>query len=450
MGDKPSPSPRQQGGQPEFRRHSTQADARAGAQAYADYQTVDFNMQPFTVAWEITRACALRCVHCRAEAIPKRNPLELTTEEGFRFIDEAKEIGGPILILTGGDPMMRRDVYDFIAYAAKEKGLRVALSPSATALVTRKALAKARESGVLRTHISLDGSTPGIHDAFRQTQGSFRRTMEVLDDLSELGMTIQIGTTVSRYNLNDLPEIMDVISRYNVVMWNLFFLVPTGRGTGEDIISPEEHEQAFHWMYDVSKTAPFDVRSTAAMHYRRVVVQRRRLELAAEARRQGKTVEELPPKADQPAAGLYPTRGFLTGAGYSFQDGLGQSAMKGVNDGNGFAFVDHVGNVCPSGFLQLPAGNLRKQSFIDIYRNSPVFRQLRDYAQLKGKCGACDFRDVCGGSRARAFGVTGDYLESEPYCVYVSAEAQERGLTAPPPVPRQRPDSDYIPVVARA
>ena len=442
MGDKPSSaSQAAEGEQPVFRQHSALADAKAGAQAYADYQAIDFNLQPFTVAWEITRACALRCVHCRAEAIPRRNPLELTTEEGFRFIDDVKEIGGPILVVTGGDPMMRRDVYDFISYAAKDKGLRVALSPSATALVTRKSLAKVKECGLLRTHISLDGSTPDIHDDFRQSPGSFQRTMEILDTLSELEMTIQIGTTVSRFNLHDLPAIMEVISRYNVVMWNLFFLVPTGRGTAEDMINPEEHEQVFHWMYDISKTAPFDVRSTAAMHYRRVVIQRRRMELAAEARRQGKSVEELLRERGAP--------GHLTGAGFSFQDGLGQSAMKGVNDGNGFAFVDHVGNVCPSGFLQLPAGNLRKQSFIDIYRNSPVFRQLRDYSQLKGKCGACDFRDVCGGSRARAFAVTGDYTESEPYCVYVSAEAQQKGLTAPPPWPRRRPDADYVPVVAR-
>lgn len=447
MGDKPSPALRQaQGEAAGFRRHSAEADARAGARPYAQYQAIDFDRQPFTVAWEITRACALKCVHCRAEAIPRRNSLELTTEEGVRFIDELQEMGGPILVISGGDPMMRRDVYDFISYAAKEKGLRVALSPSATALVTRKALAKAKWSGLLRTHISLDGSNPEIHDRFRQSPGSFQRTMEILDDLSDLGMTIQIGTTVSRFNLHDLPAIMDVISKYNVVMWSLFFLVPTGRGTAEDMISPEEHEQVFHWMYEMSKTAPFDLRSTAAMHYRRVVIQRRRLELAAEARREadarrGKTGEEL--------LGERGPAGHLTGAGYSFQDGLGQSAMKGVNDGNGFAFVDHTGNVCPSGFLQLPAGNLRQQSFIEIYRNSPLFRQLRDYSLLKGKCGACDFRDVCGGSRARAFTVTGDYLESEPYCVYVSAEAKAKGLTAPPPWPRQRPDSDYVPVVAR-
>jgi radical SAM protein len=422
-----------------YRRHSEAADAKRGAGPYAQYQAIDFNQQPFTVAWEITRACALKCVHCRAEAIPKRNPLELNTEEGLRLIDDIKTIGGPILVFTGGDPMMRRDVYDFISYASKDKGLRVALSPSATALVTRKSLAKAKDAGLLRTHISLDGSTAPIQDRFRQSPGSFQRTMRILDDLSELDMTIQIGTTVSRFNLHDLPAIMELISKYNVVMWNLFFLVPTGRGTAEDLISPEEHEQVFNWMYDISKTAPYDVRSTAAMHYRRVVIQRRRMEIATEARRQGKTPEQFIRDGG--------TVGHVTGGGYSFQDGLGQSAMKGVNDGSGFAFIDHLGNVCPSGFLQAPAGNLRKQSFIEIYRNSSVFRQLRDLSQLKGKCGACDFRDVCGGSRARAFGITGDFMESEAYCTYVSAEAKEMGLTAPQPWQRQRPDSYYLPVV---
>ncbi len=422
-----------------YRGHSAEADSRAGAKPYAEYMSVDFSQQPFTVAWEITRACALRCVHCRAEAIPRRNPLELTTEEGFRFIDDLKAIGGPILVVTGGDPMMRRDVYDFISYAANDKGMRVALSPSATALLTKKSLGKAKACGLLRTHISLDGSNAAIHDGFRQMPGVFQRTMEVLETLSDLDMTIQIGTTVSRYNLNDLQAIMDVISKYNVVMWNLFFLVPTGRGATEDMISPEEHERVFNWMYDVSKMAPFDVRSTAAMHYRRMVMQRRRAEMAG----------ALEHAAERAGESMPPGKGYLTGAGYSFQDGMGQSAMKGVNDGNGFAFVDHLGNVCPSGFLQTPAGNLRKQSFIEIYRDSPLFRLLRDYSQLKGKCGACDFRDVCGGSRARAFAVTGDYMESEPYCVYTSPEARARGLGAPPAPPRERPDSYYAQPVTR-
>ena len=365
------------------------------------YQDVDFDVSPFTLAWEITRACALRCLHCRAEAQPRRDPRELTAEEGFRLIDQIAATGSPILVVTGGDPMMRRDVFDFISYAAKDKGLRVALAPSATKLVTSAALEKAREAGALRVQISLDGSGPEVHDSFRGFTGSFQRTTEIMADLAELGVGLQVGTTVSRRNLQDLPRIMELVARYEAVMWNLFFLVPTGRGALEDVISPQEHEEVFHWMYETARTAPFDIRTTAAQHYRRVVIQRRRAEAAQE-------------RADAPL--------FLTGAGYSFQDGLGQ-AVKGVNDGNGFAFIDHVGNVCPSGFLQLPAGNVRRQSFTEIYRHSPLFRDLRDYSRLKGKCGLCDFREVCGGSRARAFAVTGDYLESDPYCVYMPPAA---------------------------
>lgn len=369
---------------------------------------VDFDQSPFTVAWEITRACALQCVHCRAEAIPRRDPRELTTEEGFRLIDQVRDSGRPILVITGGDPMMRPDVFDLIAYAARQ-GLRVALSPSATALVTRRRLRRAKEAGVLRTHISLDGATPESHDGFRQSPGSFQRTMEIMDDLRDLGMSLQVGTTVSRYNLHEVDRIAPIVGEYGAVMWSLFFLVPAGRGSAEEMISAEEHEQLFHWMYDLSKTAPFDVRSTAAMHYRRVVIQRRRQELEAEARRRGLAVDEL-----RQRPGIH-----LSGAGYSFADGMGQSAMKGVNDGNGFAFIDHVGNVCPSGFLQIPAGNVRQRSFVDIYRHSELFRSLRDYSRLKGKCGLCDFREVCGGSRARAYAVTGDIHESEPYCAYL-------------------------------
>ena len=369
---------------------------------------VDFDLTPFTVAWEITRACALACVHCRAEAQPRRDPRELSTEEGFRLIDELVEVGGPILVVTGGDPLMRPDLIDFIRYAAG-RGLRVALSPTATALATRERLQEARDAGVARVQISLDGSRPDIQDAFRGRDGSFQRTVEILETIGDLDVSLQVGTTVSRYNLDDLDRIADVVAHYSAVMWNLFFLVPTGRGKVEDMISAEEHERVFNWMYDLSKSAPFDVRTTAAQHYRRVVIQRRRQESTGNESASGGAL-------------------MVTGAGYSFADGLGQSG-KGVNDGNGFAFVSHTGDVCPSGFLPLPAGNVRAQSFVDIYRHSELFRQLRDYRRLKGKCGLCDFRDVCGGSRARAFAVTGDYLESDPYCAYIPPAAR-RGQTA--------------------
>lgn len=354
---------------------------------------VDFEQTPFTVAWEVTRACAYACIHCRAEAQPKRDPHELTTDEGFRLIDELVEVGRPILIVTGGDPMMRPDLLDLIRYAAG-RGLRVALSPTATKLVTLERLRQAREAGVARVQMSLDGSRPDVQDAFRGRPGSFVRTLEILDDIRSAGLSLQVGTTVSRHNVDDLPAIADVVGAYDAVMWSLFFLVPTGRGRPEDMISPEEHERVFNWLYDLSKTAPFDARTTAAQHYRRVVIQRRRDEATSSER------------------GL-----LVTGAGYSFADGLGQSS-RGVNDGNGFAFISHIGDVCPSGFLPLSGGNIRERSFVDIYRQSALFRELRDHSRLKGKCGVCDFRDVCGGSRARAYAVTGDYLESDPYCVY--------------------------------
>jgi radical SAM protein len=362
---------------------------------------VDFNQTPFTVAWEVTRACAYACIHCRAEAQPKRDSRELTTEEGLRLIDELVEVGRPILVVTGGDPMMRPDLFDLIRYAS-DQGLRVALSPTATKLVTPQRLREAREAGVARIQMSLDGSRPEVQDAFRGRPGSFQRTLEILDDIRNAGISLQIGTSVSRYNVGDLEAIARVVGEYGAVMWSLFLLVPTGRGRREDMISAAEHERVFNWLYDLSKDAPFDVRTTAAQHYRRVVIQRRQEEAAAASEK-----------------GV-----LVTGAGYSFADGLGQS-NRGVNDGNGFAFISHTGNVCPSGFLPLSGGNIRGQSFANIYRNSTLFRDLRDYSRLKGKCAVCDFRDVCGGSRARAYAVTGDYLESDPYCIYQPGSASD-------------------------
>lgn len=355
----------------------------------------DFDLSPFTVAWEVTRACALACVHCRATAQPKPDPRQLTHEEATRVIDQVREAGNPILIFTGGDPLMRRDVYDLMAYAV-HKGLRTALTPSATALVTPKSLARVREAGVSRIAVSLDGPTAEVHDRFRGFEGTFERTLRIMEYVREAGLTLQINTTVCRYNVTALDEMVEIVERAGAVQWSVFFLVPTGRGRLDDMISAEEHERVFHWLYDLSQTAPFDVKSTAAPAYRRVAIQRSRQERAAGG------------AAGRPIAG----------AGYRFQDGLDRPAM-GVNDGRGFAFISHIGEVCPSGFLPVAAASVRDQSFVDIYRNSALFRDLRDPEKLKGKCGACEFRIVCGGSRARAWAVTGDYLESDPSCVYV-------------------------------
>lgn len=360
------------------------------------YLVVDFDRTPYTVAWEITRACALRCVHCRAVAQPRRDPHELTTREGFALIDQIVTLGRPILVITGGDPLMRRDVYDLIAYA-RERGLRVGLSPSATRLVTRAALARAQQAGVEMVHISLDGASAAIHDAFRGVRGSFARTMEILRDALDLGLPVQIGTTVCRRNVHDLAGIAAHVRAVGATVWSVFFLVPTGRAQVADMLDAAEHEQVLHWLAAHAETAPYHVRTTAAPHYRRVVIQRQRA-------------------ARGHADGEAPTW-TLTGAGYAFREGQAP-VQKGVNDGKGFCFIDHRGNVCPSGFLQLAAGNVREHSLVALYRDAPLFRALRDASRLRGKCGRCPFREVCGGSRARAYALTGDYLAADPSCIY--------------------------------
>lgn len=361
------------------------------------YFAVDFNQTPFTLAWEVTRACALACVHCRAEAQPRRDPRELTTEEGRRLIDQVVEIGRPILVLTGGDPLMRRDIFDLAGYAIG-RGLRTALSPSATRLVTPAALARLRALGISMVHLSLDGATAAVHDAFRGVPGSFQRTREIARDARAAGLPLQIGTTVTRHNVATLPAIAAEVAAAGVSVWSVFFLVPTGRGQVADMISAAEHERTLRWLYHHGLTAPYRVRTTAAPHYRRVVIQ-------ATRQRQARDATEQAPRWE------------ATGAGYAFREG--QAPLeRGVNDGDGFCFVSHRGDVSPSGFLALSAGNLRERSLVDLYRDSPLFRDLRDRSLLRGRCGRCSFRGVCGGSRARAYALTGDYLAEDPSCAY--------------------------------
>jgi radical SAM protein len=369
----------------------------ADAPAAGRYFEVDFNQTPFTLAWEVTRACALACLHCRAEAQPRRDPRELTTAEGYRLIDQAVEIGRPILVLTGGDPLMRPDIYDLAAYAV-ERGLRTALSPSATRRVTRGALQRFKDLGIAMVHISLDGAGAAVHDRFRGVAGSYARTIAILHDVTDLGLPLQVGTTVTRHNVDTLPAIAERVAAAGATMWSVFFLVPTGRGQAADMISPVEHERVLTWLHAHGQTAPYRVRTTAAPHYRRIVIQALR-------RRHGA------------AAGAEPPRWEATGAGYAFREGRAP-VERGVNDGDGFCFVSHTGDVCPSGFLQLPGGNLRAQSLVEIYRDAPLFRRLRDRTLLKGRCGRCPFRGVCGGSRARAYALTGDELAEDPSCIY--------------------------------
>lgn len=364
----------------------------------------DYNKNPFIVIWELTRACQLKCLHCRAEAQYKRDPRELTFEEGKKLIDQIYEMDNPMLVFTGGDPLMREDVYDIAKYAI-DKGVRTSMTPSATPNVTKEAIEKAKEVGLSRWAFSLDGPTAEIHDHFRGTSGSFDLTMNAIKYLHELEIPVQINTVVSRYNIDVLDDMAKLVEDLKCVLWSVFFLVPTGRGKTNDMITPLEHERVFQWLYDVSKQVPFDIKTTAAQHYRRVVIQQKMKE------------------NEQPKQGIHYEDALMKGMTGSI-DGLGR-APKGVNDGNGFVFISHTGDVFPSGLLPVKAGNIREQPLAEIYRDSPIFKSLRNPDLYKGKCGVCEYRFVCGGSRSRAYAMTGDYLESEPFCVYIPQKIRD-------------------------
>jgi AdoMet-dependent heme synthase len=366
----------------------------AAERAYHDRKmtVADFELAPFTIAWEVTRACAFACKHCRADAQHQRDPRELTTEEGYQLIDRLSEFGSPILIFTGGDPMMRRDLFEWIEYAAK-KGLRCSLTPTATALPTKDRLLHAKAAGIRRIALSLDAPSPDVHDDFRQVPGSWERTMRILHNAREVDLSVQVNTTVSTFNVDLLPLMVPFIEEVAAVQWSVFFLVPTGRAQTRYMISPQRHEEVFNWLYELSQQANFDIKATAAPMYRRVAIERKKAESSGE----------------QPVT--------FQGAGFQYADGL-HRPTKGVNDGNGFLFISHLGQIMPSGFLPVDCGNVRETDIVEVYRNHPVFKDLRNYDNLKGKCGYCEYRDVCGGQRGRAYGVTGDYLESDPACLY--------------------------------
>ncbi|MFQ5894858.1 MAG: TIGR04053 family radical SAM/SPASM domain-containing protein [Nitrospinota bacterium] len=372
-----------------------------------NFGELDFNLSPYIAIWEVTQACDLACVHCRAEARPWRDERELSTEEGLALLEEVRKFGPILFVLSGGDPLYRPDIFTFIEHGNR-LGLRMTITPAGTKRVTREVMERMKDCGLSGLAVSLDGHDAKSHDGFRRVPGSFEWTMNCIRFACDLGLPVQVNTTVTRYNQGRLRQVAEVLRGEGIYMWSAFFLVPVGRGAREDMVSARKGEEIFHLLYDLSKEMPFSIKTTAAQHYRRVVIQRARAEGAGAAPGAGRG-EVGGEKPESLARRSTPD--------FSPGDGLGRPA-KGVNDGNGFVFISHTGEVFPSGFLPLRGGNVRERSAVDIYRNSPLFRQLRDYAQLKGKCGWCDFREVCGGSRARSYAVTGDYMASEPCCAY--------------------------------
>ena len=344
-----------------------------------------FDEAPFLVIWEVTQACDLACVHCRASAISCRHPQELSTQEGFALLRAVKSFGEPLMVFTGGDPLKRPDLEQLLCFSVNS-GLRTTVTPSATPLLTDEAVRMIQRCGVARMAISLDGSDAASHDGFRRSPGSFETSLRALDAAHRSGLETQVNTTVTRHNVSDLARIADKVAEAGARLWSVFFLVVTGRASREDDLEPQEYEDVFRFLYDIAKVAPFDIKTTEAQHYRRYVAQRRKAEGAARNS-----------KAD--AAAIIPRQ-------------------AGINDGKGFVFISHTGEIYPSGFLPLSAGNVRRDSLVNVYRESPLFRRLRDPDSFEGKCGVCEFRYLCGGSRSRAFALTGDAFGSDPQCVY--------------------------------
>ncbi len=361
-----------------------------------------FDDRPFVAIWETTQACDLACVHCRASAQPGRNPLELSTNDAKRLIDEIAAMEVPVFVLTGGDPLKRPDIFELVRYAS-EHNVRISLTPSATPLLTRANIVQLKQCGLARLAVSLDGHTAEIHDAFRRVKGSYEWTLNALKWAREIGLPVQINTTITRHNFSRLDHTIALLQTLDIVLWSVFFLVPTGRGQSIDLISAEEFEQVFQKLYETSQRVVFDIKSTEAQHYRRFLLQRR-TELRRRAQRPAPEFSRIPQYTQMPM-------------GMETADGIGR-APRGINDGKGFVFISHLGEVFPSGFLPVSGGNVRKQSLSEIYRKSPLFRSLRDSRNLKGKCGHCEFREICGGSRARSYAVAGDMFGEEPCCAY--------------------------------
>ncbi len=349
------------------------------------FDDVDTDRRPLVLVWEVTQACELACRHCRADANPARHPDELSTAEGKRLLREAAAFGdGQLVVLSGGDPLARDDLLELIAYG-DDLGNRMTVTPSGTRSLTPDRVRELADADVRRLALSLDGATEGSHDAFRG-EASFADTIAAAEVAADAGLPLQINTTVCADTVSGLPAIRDRVRELGAVLWSVFFLVPVGRGRVLDPITPDQAESVMAWLHRVADEERFGVKTTEAPFYRRVGIQR--------------------------------GGGNKTG-GRDGASGRQGPRSGGITAGRGFAFVSHTGEVYPSGFLPKSAGNVRDRSVVDIYRNTPLFERLREPDRLKGKCGACEFRGVCGGSRSRAYATAGDSLASDPLCPYV-------------------------------
>ncbi len=359
----------------------------ASAPPAAPQWTVDFDRAPFLVIWETTQACELACRHCRASAMPGPIPGELTTEEGFKLINEVAEMGTPLLVLSGGDPASRSDLPALVRHA-KSRGLRVATVPAATGRLTEPLVRSLKEAGLDQIAFSLDFPIAELHDSFRGSPGAFERTMNAARWARDCGLPLQINTCAWDQSARHLETMAELVERLGVVFWEVFFLVPTGRGTLLQGLTPDRCEELFEILARAQARRKYTLKVTEAPHFRRWLRQH-------DDREHGRAHHHPEGKP-----------------------GVAALAHRGVNAGNGFMFVSHFGQIFPSGFLPTPAGSVRTGRLADAYRDHPLFQDLRDPTLLKGRCGRCPFKALCGGSRSRAYALTGDILAEDPWCAY--------------------------------
>ena len=387
---------------------------------------------PRLVFWELTTGCNLRCLHCRATAQELASPLDLSTPQALRVVEQVSSYAHPILVLSGGEPLFRKDLFTIAAHAA-DRGLLVALATNGT-LITPDVAEKIRSSGIRRVAISFDGVDPFTHDSFRGLRGSFEAALGGLRAVQRAGVSTQINTTVTRRNVRQLPQILELARRLGVDALHTFLLVPVGCGVNiaeDEMVPAQEYEQVLNWFYEQEQVGGIELKATCAPHYYRIrkqrqVQERRAAQSELTSSQSVASGADLKPRVASGKPGGHPSRHPQMGA-----------VTKGCLAGSAVCFISHQGEVYPCGYLPVIAGDLRRQSFAEVWETSPVFAALRDPDNLQGKCGACEFRKICLGCRARAFAATGDYLDEEPFCsyqprghAYDSREA--RGSTAPP------------------